>query len=46
MEQLTRIFDQFLVAVQAREVEDIPGLLHAYAQKNCQLVLSALPGEH
>lgn len=46
MEQLTRIFDQLLVAVQAREVEDIPGLLHAYAQKNCQLVLSALPGEH
>ena len=46
MEQLTHIFDQLLVAVQAREVEDIPGLLHAYAQKNCQLVLSALPGEH
>lgn len=45
MGQLTRIFDQLLVAVQARQVEEIHLLLHTYAQKNCQMVLSALSSE-
>ncbi len=42
----TRIFDQLLVAIEARQVTDIRHLLHTYAQKNCLLVLSALPREH
>lgn len=46
MGQFTRIFDQLLVAVQGRKVDDIRPLLQAYAQKNCQLVLNALPREH
>lgn len=46
MGQFTRIFDQLLVAVQARQVDEIRLLLHAYAQQNCQLVLRALPREH
>lgn len=46
MGQITRIFDQLLHAVQAREVDEIRLLLHAYAQQNCQLVLRALPSEH
>ncbi len=33
MKQLTRIFDQLLIAMQARQVEDIAQLLYAYAQK-------------
>ena len=46
MVQITRIFDQLLVAVQARQVEDVRVLLNAYAQKNRQLVLRALSSEH
>lgn len=46
MGQFTRIFDQLLVAVQARQVDEIRLLLHAYAQQNCQLVLRALSNEH
>lgn len=46
MGQLTRIFDQLLVAVQRRKVDDIRPLLQAYAQKNCQLVLNAISSEH
>ena len=45
MAQFTRIFDQLLVAVQARHTEKIRQLLQAYAQKNCQLALRALPRE-
>ena len=45
MAQLTRIFDQLLVAVQARQPEDIRVLLQSYAQTNCQLALRALPRE-
>lgn len=45
MGQLTRIFDQLLIAVQGRKVDDIRPLLQAYAQKNCQLVLNALSSE-
>lgn len=46
MGQFTRIFDQLLVAVQARHTDKIRQLLYAYAQKNCQLALRALPREH
>ena len=46
MLQFTRIFDQLLLAIQTRQVDDIRLLVHSYAQKNCQLVLSALPREH
>lgn len=46
MGQITRIFDKLLVAVQARQVEEIRLLLHAYAQQNCQFVLRVLPSEH
>ena len=46
MGQFTRIFDQLLVAVQARHTDKIRQLLSAYAQKNCQLALRALPREH
>ena len=46
MLQFTRIFDQLLVAIQARKLTDIRYLLNTYAQKNCQLVVSALPREH
>ena len=46
MGQLTQIFDQLLVAVQGRKVDDIRPLLQAYAQKNCQLVLNAISSEH
>ena len=45
MGQFTRIFDQLLVAVQARHTEKIRQLLQAYAQKNCQLALRALARE-
>ena len=43
MAQFTRIFDQLLVAVQGRQVDDIRVLVKSYAQKNCHLILSALP---
>ncbi|WP_205341614.1 GntR family transcriptional regulator [Denitrificimonas caeni] len=46
MGQFTRIFDQLLVAVQARKVDQIRLLLQSYAQKNCQLVLHVLSEEH
>ena len=46
MGQLTWIFDQLLVAVQGRKVDDIRPLLQAYAQKNCQLVLNAISSEN
>lgn len=46
MEQFILIFDQLLVAVQGRKVDDIRPLLQAYAQKNRQLVLNALAREH
>jgi len=45
MGPLTGIFGQLLTAVQARQVEEIHLLLHSYAQKNCQMVLSALSSE-
>ncbi len=45
MAQFTRIFDQLLVAVQARHPDKIRQLLQLYAQKNCQLALRALPRE-
>ena len=46
MGQFTRIFDQLLVAIQARKIDEIRLLLQSYAQKNCQLVLRVLPEEH
>ena len=46
MGQFTRIFDQLLVAIQARKIDAIRLLLQSYAQPNCQLVLRVLPEEH
>lgn len=45
MAHFTRIFDQLLVAIQGRLDAEVRRLVESYAQKNCQLVLSALSRE-